>query len=88
MQWAVRLSSATVGVHLIRTDFTPDDKGVDVARGAQAQDIKIEWLVQLQYRPDAPQRPWLTAYHAWEALHSVLPIQTRSQLFSTTARQA
>jgi hypothetical protein len=53
------------GVHFIRTGITPDDKGVDFARRAQAQGIHILWLVQLQYRADAPSRPWPNAFNVW-----------------------
>jgi hypothetical protein len=53
------------GVHFIRTGITPDDKGVDFARRAQAQGIRILWLVQLQYRPGAPSRPWPNAFNLW-----------------------
>ena len=53
------------GIHYIRSGILPDDKGVDFARRAQAQGIRIDWLVQLQYRPDAPSRPWPNAFGAW-----------------------
>jgi hypothetical protein len=47
-----------VGVRVIRTGITPDDAGIDFAKRAFAQGIEIDWLVALQYRPDAPTRPW------------------------------
>lgn len=53
------------GVHDIRSGITPDDKGVDFARRAQAQGIRILWLVQMQYRPGAPGRPWPNAFDVW-----------------------
>ena len=53
------------GVHCIRSGILPDDKGVDLARRAQAQGIRILWLVQLQYRPGAPSRPWPNAFGVW-----------------------
>jgi hypothetical protein len=53
------------GVHYIRAGITPDEKGVDFARRAQEQGIRILWLVQLQYRPDAPVRPWPNAFNTW-----------------------
>ena len=53
------------GIHFIRTGITPDDKGVDFARRAKAQGIRILWLVQLQYRPGAPSRPWPNAFNVW-----------------------
>ena len=53
------------GVHYIRSGILPDDKGVDFARRAQAQGIRILWLVQLQYRPDASSRPWPNAFGVW-----------------------
>jgi hypothetical protein len=53
------------GVHFIRAGITSDEKGVDFARRAQAQGVKIDWLVQLQYRPDAAVRPWPNAFNTW-----------------------
>jgi hypothetical protein len=53
------------GVHYIRAGIAPDEKGVDFARRAQAQGIRIDWLVQLQYRPGAPSRPWPNAFGVW-----------------------
>jgi hypothetical protein len=55
----------TAGVHVIRTGITPDDKGIDFASRAQAQGIRILWLVQLQYRSGAPSRPWPNAFNVW-----------------------
>jgi hypothetical protein len=52
-------------VHFIRSGITPDEKGIDFARRAQAQGIQIEWLVQLQYRPGAPSRPWPNTFGVW-----------------------
>ena len=52
-------------VHFIRSGITPDEKGIDFARRAQAQGIQIEWLVQLQYKPGAPNRPWPNAFGVW-----------------------
>jgi hypothetical protein len=46
------------GVHVIRTGIATDDKSLDFVQRVYAQDIKIEWIVGLQYRPDAPMRPW------------------------------
>ena len=53
------------GVHFIRAGIAPDATGVDFARRAQAQGIRIDWLVQLQYQPDAPRRPWPNAFGVW-----------------------
>jgi hypothetical protein len=53
------------GVHYIRTGLSPDDKGVDFARRAQAQGVRILWLVQLQYRPGSQSRPWPNAFGVW-----------------------
>ena len=53
------------GVHYIRSGILPGEKGVDFARRAQAQGIRILWLVQLQYRPGAPSRPWPNAFGTW-----------------------
>jgi hypothetical protein len=64
-QNAVLAELHTAGVHFIRAGITPDNKGVDLARRAQAQGIHILWLVQLQYRPGAPSRPWPNAFNVW-----------------------
>jgi hypothetical protein len=53
------------GVHFIRSGIAPGATGVDFARRAQAQGIWIDWLVQLQYKPDAPRRPWPNAFGVW-----------------------
>ena len=53
------------GAHCIRAGITPDDRGIDFARRAQAQGIRILWLVQLQYRQGAPSRPWPNAFNVW-----------------------
>ncbi len=53
------------GVRYIRAGITPDDKGVDFARRAEAQGIRILWLVQLQYRADAPTKPYPNPYRTW-----------------------
>jgi hypothetical protein len=52
-------------VRFIRSGITADEKGIDFARRAQAQGIQIEWLVQLQYKPGAPGRPWPNAFGVW-----------------------
>lgn len=64
-QNAILAELHTAGVHYIRTGITADDKGVDFARRAQAQGVRILWLVQLQYRPGAPNRPWPNAFGVW-----------------------
>jgi hypothetical protein len=64
-QNAILAQLHAAGVGYIRTGLTPDDKGVDLARRAQAQGIRILWLVQLQYRPGAPSRPWPNAFGVW-----------------------
>jgi hypothetical protein len=46
------------GVTVIRTGITPDDKGIDLARRAYAQGIRIDLIVGVQFRPNAPTRPW------------------------------
>ncbi len=53
------------GVRYIRSGILPGDQGVDFARRALAQGIRIDWLVQLQYRPGAPSRPWPNAFGVW-----------------------
>ncbi|WP_284309827.1 hypothetical protein [Labrys miyagiensis] len=53
------------GVHYIRAGLTLDDKGIDFAKRAQAQDVHILWLVPLQYRLGAPGRPWPNAFGVW-----------------------
>jgi hypothetical protein len=53
------------GIHFIRAGITPDDKGIDFARRAQAQGIKILWLVPIQFHPGAPTIPYPNAYNVW-----------------------
>ena len=64
-QNAILAQLHAANVHFIRSGITPDEKGVDFARRAKAQGIQIEWLVQLQYRPGAPSRPWPNAFGVW-----------------------
>ena len=61
-QNAILAELLAAGIHYIRAGIAPDDKGVDFARRAHAQGIRIDWLVQLQYRPGAPSRPWANAF--------------------------
>ena len=44
------------GVHVIRCNITADAKGIDYARRAAAQGIKIQLGVSPTYPPDAPKR--------------------------------
>jgi hypothetical protein len=78
----------TAGVHFIRAGITPDDKGVDFARRAQAQGIRILLLVQLQYRLGAPSRPWPNAFNVWGGppLSSADPDQFRKYFEPLLAR--
>jgi hypothetical protein len=64
-QNAILAELHAAGIHFIRSGITADDKGVDFARRAQAQGIRILWLVQLQYRPGAASRPWPNAFGVW-----------------------
>ena len=64
-QNAILAQLHAAGVHYIRSGILPSEKGVDFARRAQAQDIRIDWLVQLQYRPGVPSRPWPNAFGTW-----------------------
>jgi hypothetical protein len=64
-QNAILAELHAAGIHYIRAGITPDDRGIDLAKRAQAQGIRILWLVQLQYRPGAPSRPWPNAFGVW-----------------------
>ena len=64
-QNAILAQLHAAGIHNIRTGILPNDKGVDFARRAQAQGIRILWLVQLQYRMGAPSRPWPNSFGVW-----------------------
>ena len=64
-QNAILAALHAAGIRYIRTGLTPDDKGVDLARRAQAQGVQILWLLQLQYRLGAPSRPWPNAFGVW-----------------------
>jgi hypothetical protein len=43
-QNAILAELHAAGIHYIRAGIAPDDKGVDFARRAQAQGIRIDWL--------------------------------------------
>jgi hypothetical protein len=45
-------------VHVVRCDISDDDKGIDFARRAAAQGIRIQLIVGPQYPPNAPTRPY------------------------------
>jgi len=79
-QNAVLAQLNATGVHVIRAGITPGDKGIDFARRAQAQGIKIVMLVQLQYRADAPSKPWPNPYNTWggHPLSSADPVVFRN----------
>lgn len=57
-QNAVFAQLHAAGVHVIRCGITPDTKGIDFAKRAAAQGIKIELGLGAQYPPDAPSRPY------------------------------
>jgi len=44
------------GVHVIRTGIGADAKGLDRIRRIYSRGITVDWIVGLQYRPDAPIR--------------------------------
>jgi hypothetical protein len=45
-------------VHVIRCGISNDDKGIDFAKRAAAEGIRIQLIVGPQYAPDAPSRPY------------------------------
>jgi hypothetical protein len=45
-------------VHVIRCGISNDDKGIDFAKRAAAQGIRIQLIVGPQYLPNAPTRPY------------------------------
>ena len=45
-------------VHVIRCGISADDKGIDFARRAAAQGIKLRLILGPQYQPNAPTRPY------------------------------
>ena len=47
--------------HAIRSGITNDEKGIDFARRAAAEGIKLELISSPQYRPNAPVRPYQPA---------------------------
>jgi hypothetical protein len=47
------------GVRVIRSGIAPDDKGVDYVKRIYANGIKLDWVIALRYRAEAPKRPWL-----------------------------
>jgi hypothetical protein len=64
-QNAILAQLHAAGVRYIRSGILPGDKGVDFARRALAQGIRINWLIQMQYRPGAPERPYPNAFGVW-----------------------
>ena len=46
------------GVRVIRTGIGPDDRALDFVRRVYAKGIQMDWILGLQYRSDAPMRPW------------------------------
>lgn len=80
-QNAVLTAMKSAGVRVIRAPLTPDDKGLDFAKRAYAQDIQIDWIVDLKFRSDAPRRTpeEMEQYDVWDAapLSSADPEQFR-----------
>lgn len=64
-QNAVLAQLHAAGVRYIRSGILPGDQGVDFARRALAQGIRIDWLIQLQYQRGAPERPYPNAFGVW-----------------------
>ena len=60
-QDAVFAQLKAAGVHIIRRGITADAKGLDFAKRAAAQGVKIELGLGAQYRADAPSRPYQPA---------------------------
>jgi hypothetical protein len=46
------------GVRTVRAGIANTDQGLDYVARMYAQGIKLDWLVSLQWAPDAPKRPW------------------------------
>jgi hypothetical protein len=57
-QNAVFAQLKAAGVHVIRCGITPDAKGIDFAKRAAEQGIKIHLLLSPVYPPNAPSRPY------------------------------
>ena len=57
-QNAVFAQLHAAGVHMIRCGISADAKGIDFAKRAAAQDIKIELGVGPKYATGAPTRPY------------------------------
>jgi len=57
-QDAVFAQLHAAGVHVIRCGISADAKGIDFAKRAAAQDIKIELGVSPKYATGAPTRPY------------------------------
>jgi hypothetical protein len=64
-QNAILAQLHAAGVRYIRSGILPGEKGLDFARRAQTQGIRILWLIQMQYRPGAPSRPYPNTYGVW-----------------------
>ena len=46
------------GVRFIRTGIAPTDDGIKFVQRIYAQGMKLDWVVNIQFPPDAPKRPW------------------------------
>jgi hypothetical protein len=72
-------------VHVIRCGISNDDKGIDFAKRAAAQGIRIQLIVGPQYRPDAPTRPYQP--DEFPAMWSGHPLSFADPALSKTAFQ-
>ena len=57
-QSALLAQLKAAGVHVIRCSISNDEKGIDYAKRAAAQGIRIQLIVGPQYPPDAPTRAY------------------------------
>jgi hypothetical protein len=73
------------GVHVIRCGITADAKGIDFAKRASAQSIRIELLVSPSYPPSAPSRAYQPA--AFPSMWGGHPLSSADPSLSKAAFQ-
>ena len=85
-QNAVFAQLHAAAVHVIRCGISPDAKGIDFAKRAAANGIKIELQVGAQYPPAAPSRPYQS--DAFPAMWGGHPLSYADPTLSKAAYQA
>ncbi len=72
-------------MRVIRCGISNDDKGIDLAKRAAAQGIRMQLIVGPQYSPNAPTRPYQP--NVFPAMWGGHPLSYADQVLSRTAFQ-